>query len=890
MDDESLTSAVLVASAKLPVASVRLNVQSNGLVRLLVRPKPQRPPACAQPVARAIDANSLAIEWSGPDKEPVTTGLYVKSRIKATMGCGGWFWYRVLRSGKLFPQTSSDKGSSSFKGCTQWKHPHSGACTIDLTPLEPGDYCLVASHFNAASLQSSVDDDDLIAFTMPLPVPHLLPPREAVANLSLRVRLSPRNGAGGVRVRAGVKAVPLPPEKPDTPNALALSHSSIQLSWRGDVRNDTILWVRRAANTLLGKAAKSFTYLVLDDSELYGQTGTTKTNAATFDLSGAHEQRGHRHPGLGSICIDVGGMPAGVYGVEMAHFNEGGRSPTNTSLTFQLPLPSAPSNLAAPTLIPLPPYSESRVRVEWTVPLCFPPVSRMRIRMRADAGTTLERWLPVNGVTCALDADASTRDKRLPATPSEIVVFGVTFYMAGLPSPLQWEACVMGRCERAGVVGSWSDWSVPSAPMWSVELCEAYRADLAERLESAKLKCDTSKLVALADASRRSEYKSALAQLAALSSDDSVLAERIRRLGKAKATKTAASDAALLNLQATELVYGEILEEMRRQPKNGKNNGRPMRALGAKQTRKGRREGAECQRGEGGGEEGSGGEGADGEGGGGSETGGGETGGGGGSNGGGSGGGNDGGGDAGNGGGGGSSSGGGGGGCGGGSGGDGDGGFSGSRNGSSGSSGGSSDAQDSSRTSGGATATPPVRPSNAQGYVRCLGWQSLPQPADSLLQSITSALKSLGTPFVLRDSQFRFVVRPTQHEGEQPPTPQSTSPPRVGTGDTPGGSSCDEFAAARQSLPPIPLGASVGRISGGGSDADAEGAEESVPAHAQVSTIQPLVIFIQVRGLASALPALRFQLCASSSAFLDLTSARPFLRSFVRAPPPLATT
>ena len=57
----------------------------------------------------------------------------------------------------------------------------------------------------------------------------------------------------------------------------------------------------------------------------------------------------------------------------------------------------------------------------------------------------------------------------------------------------------------------------------------------------------------------------------------------------------------------------------------------------------------------------------------------------------------------------------------------------------------------------------PIRPTPEQGYVKSLGWQSLPRSADVLVSAVAAALVSLEAPFALHEGEGRFVVQPVKH-------------------------------------------------------------------------------------------------------------------------------
>lgn len=113
---------------------------------------------------------------------------------------------------------------------------------------------------------------------------------------------------------------------------------------------------------------------------------------------------------------------------------------------------------------------------------------------------------------------------------------------------------------------------------------------------------------------------------------------------------------------------------------------------------------------------------------------------------------------------------------------------------------------------------PPVRPLKEEGYVRSLGWESLPHSASTLVESITSSLRDLNVPFEFRPAKYIFIAQPP--EQPEPSTPQS-APELLGSeGSDVLNTPCLDASTMR-------LGPS-------------EGSWESVV------SLQPLVIFIHV--------------------------------------------
>jgi hypothetical protein len=174
------------------IVSLRLEVNSSGavLASLEAALSLPNPPLGAKPKASAVAPHSLLVSWVAPPGPSVTTGLYLKTRRD-----GDWFWYRVLLSGIPYAQTSRLKDASTFKGCekSQWKHPSSGSCAVDLGSLPEADYFLVASHFNEASQQYAGRDPR----TQYEQRRHQLPPSHLCA-LALRpsLRMAPGSPAG----------------------------------------------------------------------------------------------------------------------------------------------------------------------------------------------------------------------------------------------------------------------------------------------------------------------------------------------------------------------------------------------------------------------------------------------------------------------------------------------------------------------------------------------------------------------------------------------------------------------------------------------------------------------------------------------------------------------
>jgi len=121
-------------------------------------------------------------------------------------------------------------------------------------------------------------------------------------------------------------------------------------------------------------------------------------------------------------------------------------------------------------------------------------------------------------------------------------------------------------------------------------------------------------------------------------------------------------------------------------------------------------------------------------------------------------------------------------------------------------------------TLSGSNEGPPVRLMKEEGYVRSLGWESLPHSASTLVESITASLRGLNVPFEFRPAKYIFIAQPP--EQPEPSTPQS-APELLGS-------------EGSDVLNTPSLDASTRRV--GLSD----GSWESV------ASLQPLVVFIRV--------------------------------------------
>ena len=148
---------------------------------------------------------------------------------------------------------------------------------------------------------------------------------------------------------------------------------------------------------------------------------------------------------------------------------------------------------------------------------------------------------------------------------------------------------------------------------------------------------------------------------------------------------------------------------------------------------------------------------------------------------------------------------------------------------------------------------PPVRPTASQGYVRSLGWHSLPQASAALVGAITTSLDRLQVPYVVRTDSFRFVVKPPHADSQVPPTPQSASPPlteSVGASPVIGAEATTSQATSGASGASGTSGAGVrpaaGSSDGGEADAEADLMSLGPVTFDAGSALQPLVIFIQI--------------------------------------------